>query len=118
PLTPGEKDKVQGFYHTLREKSGLSHEEAIRDSIVSMLMSPNFLYRIDLRGTTAASKPARTGAAATSTEPLPAYALASRLSYFLWSSMPDEELLARAGSGDLQKPDVLIAQARRMLKDD
>ena len=48
----------------------------------------------------------------------PDYALASRLSYFLWSSMPDDELLAHAASGDLQKPDVLIAQARRMLKDD
>ena len=50
--------------------------------------------------------------------PLSGYALASRLSYFLWSSMPDEELLAHAAAGDLQKPDVLLAQARRMLKDD
>ena len=50
--------------------------------------------------------------------PLSGYALASRLSYFLWSSMPDEELLATRAAGDLQKPDVLVAQARRMLKDD
>jgi Protein of unknown function (DUF1592). len=42
--------------------------------------------------------------------PLPSYALASRLSYFLWSSMPDQELLAHAGAGDLQKPEVLNAQ--------
>jgi hypothetical protein len=40
------------------------------------------------------------------------------LSYFLWSSMPDEELLARAAAGDLVKPEVLVAQARRMLKDE
>ena len=51
------------------------------------------------------------------TEPLSGYALASRLSYFLWSSMPDDELLSHAAAGDLQKNDVLIAQARRMLKD-
>jgi hypothetical protein len=50
-------------------------------------------------------------------EPLPDYALASRLSYFLWSSMPDEELLARAAAGDLRRPEVLVAQARRMLRD-
>jgi hypothetical protein len=45
------------------------------------------------------------------------YALASRLSYFLWSSLPDAELLERAAKGDLHKPAVLTAQARRMLKD-
>jgi len=45
-------------------------------------------------------------------------ALASRLTYFLWSSMPDEELLVRPQAGDLPKPDVLIARARRMLKDE
>ena len=50
-------------------------------------------------------------------QPLSGYALASRLSYFLWSSMPDEELLRHAAAGDLQKPDVLLAQTRRMLKD-
>src|SRR5207244_5861040 len=45
-------------------------------------------------------------------------ALASRLSYFVWASMPDEELMAHATAGDLRKPEVLAAQARRMLKDD
>ena len=51
-------------------------------------------------------------------QPLSDYALASRLSYFLWSSMPDDELLARAAAGDLHQPEVLAAQARRMLRDD
>src|SRR5262249_50740149 len=46
------------------------------------------------------------------------FALASRLSYFLWSSIPDEDLTAHASAGDLRKPDVLVAQARRMLKDE
>src|SRR5205085_8769596 len=45
------------------------------------------------------------------------YELASRLSYFLWSSMPDESLFALAGKGVLHKPEVLVAQAKRMLKD-
>src|SRR5262249_39444987 len=49
--------------------------------------------------------------------PLPDVALASRLSYFLWSSMPDEDLMARATAGDLHEPKVLIAQTRRMLRD-
>ena len=49
-------------------------------------------------------------------QPLSDYAVASRLSYFLWSSMPDEALLARAAAGDLHRPKVLVAQARRMLR--
>ena len=111
PLSPMERDQILAYYHELREKSGLSHEEAIRDSIVSLLMSPKFCYRIDL--VTGATK--NGGALG---QPLSGYDLASRLSYFLWSSMPDEELLAHAAAGDLHKPDVLAAQARRMLKDD
>ena len=111
PLSQPERDDVLAFYRLLRAQNGLTHEEAVRDSIVSVLMSPKFCYRIDLGGATASTSPAPGQA-------LSGYALASRLSYFIWSSMPDEELLARAEAGDLQKPDVLIAQARRMLKDD
>src|SRR5450432_1337042 len=143
PLSQPEHDDVLAFYQTLREKSGLTHEEAVRDSIVRVLMSPKFCYRVDAvegallddpQPSRARKQAVPAGLAAAphstephSTEPAPApapirplspYALASRLSYFLWSSMPDEELLARAEAGDLQKPDVLAAQARRMLKDD
>jgi hypothetical protein len=65
------------------------------------------------------ASPAATGRAtpAVPAQALSAYALASRLSYFLWSSMPDEELLARAADGSLLRPEVLAAQTRRMLKD-
>jgi hypothetical protein len=108
PLSKAESDDILAYYHQLREKEGLSHEEAIRDSIVSVLMSPDFCYRIDLRST---------GPATGSVSPLTGYELASRLSYFLWSSMPDKELLAHAAAGDLGRPEVLLAQARRMLKD-
>ena len=69
-------------------------------------MSPHFCYRVE------------SVAAGEGPRPLSDYALANRLSYFLWSSMPDEELLSHAASGDLHKPDVLVAEARRMLRDD
>ncbi len=111
PLTPAERADLLAYYRTLREKSGLTHEEAIRNSIVSVLMSPDFCYRIDLLE----GRPARGGISAL---PLSGYELASRLSYFLWSSMPDPELLAHAAAGDLERRDVLLAQVRRMLKDE
>src|SRR6266404_8739019 len=83
-------------------------------------MSPDFLYRIDLVDAPKSATHSVTLkiSGGPSGKPLSSYALASRLSYFLWSSMPDEELLARAASGDLQKPEVLVAQARRMLKNE
>jgi hypothetical protein len=119
PLTKAERGDLLAYYHSLRDKNGLSHEGAIRDSMVSLLMAPDFLYRIDLLETGAAAHtPALKTAAVVPSQPLSAYALASRLSYFLWASMPDEELLRHAAAGDLQRPDVLVAQTRRMLKDE
>jgi Protein of unknown function (DUF1592)/Protein of unknown function (DUF1588)/Protein of unknown function (DUF1587)/Protein of unknown function (DUF1585)/Protein of unknown function (DUF1595)/Planctomycete cytochrome C len=105
PLSKTERNSLLDFYHLLRTKDGLGHEVAIRDSIVGILMSPHFCYRIAL-------PPAGTGV-----KPLSDYALASRLSYFLWSSLPDKELLTHAAAGDLHTPQVLAAQTRRMLKD-
>ncbi len=120
PLAQTERDELLAFYRSLRAKDGLSHEDAIRDSVVSVLMSPHFCYRIDsLEAAGASKKIGGTGLPDTQLKvrPLSDHALASRLSYFLWSSMPDEELLARAAAGDLHKPEVLAAQARRMMKD-
>jgi hypothetical protein len=105
PLTQKQKDEILSLYKNAREESGLEHEEAMRDCVVLVLMSPDFCYRIDL----ASEKEG--------VQPLSDYALASRMSYFLWSSMPDAELLSRAAAGDLHKPEVLAAQAKRMLKD-
>src|SRR4029077_20421548 len=70
-----------------------------------VLVSPEFTYRIDLLQS------------ADGIQPLSDYDLASRLSYFLWSSLPDDELLAHATRGDLHDPKVITAQARRMLQD-
>jgi hypothetical protein len=101
PLTDAERDDLLAFYRQLRDRDQLSHEDAFRDALASVLMSPNFCYRFSV---------SRGGA-------LTDYELASRLSYFLWSSMPDAELLDRAAAGELRRPEVLRAQARRLLRD-
>jgi hypothetical protein len=116
PLTEGEKKDLLGYYRTLRDKNQLSHEDALRDCVVSVLMSPDFLYRFDLQSV-ADSKAKPAPGKAYAAVPLSQYSLASRLSYFLWSSMPDRELLDHAAKGDLSQPQVLLAQTRRMLKD-
>jgi hypothetical protein len=106
PLARKERAEVLAFYQTVRRKEGLDHEEAIRDTIASVLVSPHFLYRVDLVDDGVGARP------------LSDQDLASRLSYFLWSSMPDDELLAHAAAGDLHRPEVMAAQARRMLRDE
>lgn len=103
-LSVAEREELAAFYKSLRNHDGLSHEEAIQDTVVSVLMSPYFCYRLDLGGVGAGRR------SLTDDE------LASRLSYFLWSSMPDEELLRTAGNQDLHRPEVMIAQAHRMLQ--
>jgi mono/diheme cytochrome c family protein len=105
PLATDERAGLLAFYRRLRNEEGLGHEDAIRDGVASVLMSPDFCFRAD---------PAGPGVSAT---PLPDHALASRLSYFLWSSMPDDELMSHASACDLHEPGVLVAQARRMLRD-
>ena len=126
PLTKQERDSLIAYYDKLRANSALSHEDVMRDSIAAILISPEFLYRIDLVDTSMgsgaqvaarsfAAKPVSVASGVGT--PLSAYALASRLSYFLWSSMPDDELLEHAARGDLTRQDVLLIQTRRMLKD-
>jgi mono/diheme cytochrome c family protein len=115
PLSKDERDEILAYYHELRAKSNLTHEEAMRGSITSLLVSPGFLYRVDLVD---GGRKRTNATAAVRTLPLSGYALANRLSYFLWSSMPDGELLAHAAAGDLERPAVLVAQVRRMLRDE
>lgn len=104
-LTPAEKKDLRQFYNQLREEDGIDHQQAIQDVLVSVLMSPHFLYRVDLLSDTP------------QTRPLTDIELASRLSYFLWSSMPDAQLLELARLGQLHEPRVLLAETRRMLAD-
>jgi hypothetical protein len=110
PVTSQEVDQLLKLAANVR-KEGDSFDEGIAVAIEAMLVSPHFLFRIERDQ---ASAPA-TGMQAT--HPLSPYELASRLSYFLWSSMPDEELLRAADQGTLSQPAVLDAQVRRMLAD-
>jgi hypothetical protein len=120
PLSAAEKTDLRSYYRKLREKDGLSHEDAIRDSIVMALVSPDFCYRIDLASADHKTGNPKAGGNRTDSKmsPLSDIALASRLSYFLWSSLPDADLMAVAARGELKRPEELARQARRMLKDE
>jgi mono/diheme cytochrome c family protein len=87
-------------------RQGDSFEEGIRVALQSILVSPSFLFRIE-----------RDPEGGSGTYRVNDYELASRLSYFLWSSMPDDELLRLAGERKLSDRTVLQAQVRRMLRD-
>lgn len=105
PLSEAEKKDLMDFYRAQKAAEDGSHDEAVRDTLMSILVSPYFWYRVDQPS----DQPG--------IHPLTDLALASRLSYFLWSSMPDDELRAVAAAGKLHNPDVLLAQTRRMLND-
>ena len=105
PLSKSERVRLLDFYRALRTEDQLSHEDAIQDTLVSILMSPHFSYRLDL------------AVVGEEKRQLNDIELASRLSYFLWSSAPDARLLELASSGELHKPDALHAEIKRLLKD-
>jgi len=98
---PVQKEETAPLLNLVRqaEKSGLAPEAAIQEGVKAILSSPQFIFREE-RG-----------------EKLDAYEVASRLSYFLWSSMPDQTLLDLAESGEILKPEVLRVQAARLLDD-
>ncbi|WP_240359283.1 DUF1592 domain-containing protein [Pyxidicoccus trucidator] len=106
PVTPDEVDRLVAFV-ALATRHGDKAEAGVKLALRSVLVSPNFLFRIEKDPDPASSAPHR----------LNDFELASRLSYFLWSSMPDEDLLAAAEAGKLDSPEELEAQVRRMLKD-
>ena len=92
----------------LAKANGQTAEQGVQLAIQAMLVSPNFLFRIER------DPDPRNPELVHEVSP---FELASRVSYFLWSSMPDEELLALAESGKLREPDVLESQVNRMLAD-
>lgn len=109
PLKPQEADELNSLYKKLRDLE-MPHDEAFRFMIARVLVAPAFLYRIE---------PPSAGATdSKSVTPVSDWALASRMSYFLWSTLPDAELQSLAAAGKLHEPDVLAAQAKRMLKSD
>lgn len=105
PLTDAERSKLTKFFEGVSQDKDQGIEAAVRASIVRVLVSPHFCYRVE------AVPPGDTVA------PLPDLALASRLSYFLWASAPDAELLAAAKAGKLRDERGLRDQVRRMLQD-
>ncbi|MCY3006664.1 MAG: DUF1592 domain-containing protein [Planctomycetota bacterium] len=105
PLTDEQRQTLWNLYKNLRNTE-MPHEEAIKLLVARVLVSPEFLYRVELpkEGT---DQPTN----------ISDLELANRLSYFLWSSMPDEPLMDLARSQKLSEPETLRAQVRRMLKD-
>ena len=103
-LTLPEKTKLRAYYQKARTALSLDHQDAIRGLLARVLMSPAFLYRTE----TLAVGPEK---------PLSGFEIASRMSFLLWSSVPDDELRRAASAGELARPPQLAAQVKRMMAD-
>ena len=106
PVVAADWAKPLKFYHEAKEAGGF--EAGIGSALSAVLVSPEFLFRIERDPADVAPE---------TTYPISDVELASRLSFFLWSSIPDEELLGIAQRGELHRPKVLESQVRRMLAD-
>jgi hypothetical protein len=104
PLSPEETRELGELYAELR-RDDLPHEQAFVLTLARVLVAPAFLYKAESPGPGAGPQPVSDAE------------LGTRLSYFLWSSLPDAELSQTAAAGRLHEPEVLLAQTRRMLHD-
>ncbi|MEZ6117459.1 MAG: DUF1595 domain-containing protein [Pirellulaceae bacterium] len=102
PVTDQEIDEYLSLFQVAYQEDG-SFEQAIQYALQGVLLSPKFLFRWE------------TPPRSPEMVPLDDFELASRLSYFLWASMPDDRLLELAGKGELSQDDVLRAEVLRML---
>ena len=110
PMSTDETARFTGLFTRLRGATVMApYGEAVHDLLVALLQSPEFLYRWELNGA-----PIMDGGLIK----FGPYEIASRLSYLIWSSMPDDALFTAAKTGGLDKPEQIAAQADRMLKDD
>ena len=110
PLAPAEITAMTALYAKLRgAEVGASWTEAVHDLLLAFLQSPEFLYRWELNGA-----PIKDGHLIK----FGPYEVASRLSYFLWGTMPDDQLFAAAKANALDRPELVAAQAQRMLADE
>jgi hypothetical protein len=107
PATPADLDVLMPFYESGRREEG-SFDAGIEAALQRVLADPEFVYR---------GEPEPDGLAAGSSYRVTDLALASRLSFFLWSSIPDDELIDLAAQGRLTDAGVLEAQVRRMVAD-
>jgi hypothetical protein len=106
PITDAERAELLGLVD-VASNAGDAPEEGIKLALQAALSSSNFLFRVEVDPNPKSRTP----------RPLTEYELASRLSYFLWSTMPDQQLFDLAKDKTLSKPDVLEAQVRRMIDD-
>ncbi len=111
PASAGEVGKLLRFVD-LAAENGESFERGIQLVVEAVLCSPQFLFRVEFD-----PRATRRGEKLPPTHPISEFELASRLSYFLWCSMPDEELTRLAAEGKLRTGNVLEQQVRRLLKD-
>ncbi len=107
PVTKADTDTLMEFFEQGREQGG-TFDHGIQFALERMLVDPDFLLRVHLDP----AKPVANGI-----YPLSDLEVASRLSFFLWSSVPDDRLLDLAEAGKLTEPQTLEAEARRMLAD-
>jgi mono/diheme cytochrome c family protein len=107
PVKPDELSRLMKLF-AFAETSKEPFEQSVKHVLKAVLVSPNFLFRIERD-----AEPNNPQAV----HPVDQYELATRLSYFLWSTMPDEELFRLASEKKLREPGVLEAQVRQMLKD-
>jgi hypothetical protein len=131
---PAQADEVESLLKVFRsaKSDGENFEQSVRLGLTAVLASPQFLFRIELDPPAAAAAApaaapggavvaAGSSASAAAAKPVPYaisdYELAARLSYFLWSSTPDDELLGLATAKRLREPAVLEQQVKRMLQD-
>jgi len=107
PVNEAEVGRFAGLVQMAVSQLGETYEGGISLALQAILVSPDFLFRIEQDPPAGAKE-----------RQLNSHELASRLSYFLWSTMPDDELFGYADSGRLSDPAILRAQIQRMLKDD
>jgi hypothetical protein len=108
PITDAERERLVGLYEAERAK-GRDFEAGVQTALAYILVAPQFLFRVE-------QDPA--GAAPGSLYRISDLELATRLSFFLWSSLPDDELVEAAVAGNLSKPAELRKQVERMLADE
>lgn len=117
PVASNELDQFSNLVDNA-VKAGDSFEQGMQAALTAVLVSPHFLFRIeDAHPSAIARDLPQIDSSPFVIRPLSDYHLATRLSYFLWSSMPDDELFALAAAGRLHEPNVLSQQVRRMLSD-
>lgn len=103
PLTAEQEERFTSFFEA--QRVAIDFDAAVQLTVAAMLQSPHFLYRLELSNGEGDQVP------------LDSYEMASRLSYFLWESMPDDELWEAAEADELQTDEQIEMQARRMLAD-